>query len=65
MRSLHARFDRTDVKTASWLSLYSVVILRAGKGVVFWFGVLKFFPGLSPAKYSPGFPTHPCSKAST
>ena len=33
------------------MARYGVVILRVALGVVFfWFGVLKFFPGLSPAQ---------------
>jgi putative oxidoreductase len=34
----------------TWLALHSVTLLRLSLGVVFLgFGVLKFFPGLSPA----------------
>ena len=34
----------------AWLALHSVTLLRLSLGVVFLgFGVLKFFPGLSPA----------------
>lgn len=51
VQSLQARFDRVDIRITSWLSRYSVVMLRVGLGLVFfWFGVLKFFPGLSPAQ---------------
>lgn len=41
----------TDVKLTRWMARYGVVALRISLGIVFfWFGVLKFFPGLSPAQ---------------
>lgn len=44
-------FKMVDVKLTRWMARYSVTILRVGLGVVFlWFGVLKFFPNLSPAE---------------
>lgn len=44
-------FTAIDVKITRWMARYGVVILRVGLGVVFlWFGVLKFFPNLSPAE---------------
>ena len=40
-----------DIRITGWLSRYSVTALRIGLGMVFfWFGVLKFFPGMSPAQ---------------
>jgi uncharacterized membrane protein YphA (DoxX/SURF4 family) len=43
--------DRLDVRITHTLARYSVPILRVALGIVFlWFGVLKFFPGLSPAE---------------
>ena len=43
--------DRLDVRITSTLARIGVPILRVALGVVFlWFGVLKFFPGLSPAE---------------
>jgi uncharacterized membrane protein YphA (DoxX/SURF4 family) len=42
---------RTDVALTRWMARYGVVALRVSLGIVFfWFGVLKFFPGLSPAQ---------------
>lgn len=42
---------RIDVKVTRWMARYGVLALRISLGVVFfWFGVLKFFPGLSPAQ---------------
>jgi uncharacterized membrane protein YphA (DoxX/SURF4 family) len=40
-----------DEKITNWMARYGIVLLRVSLGVVFfWFGVLKFFPGLSPAQ---------------
>jgi uncharacterized membrane protein YphA (DoxX/SURF4 family) len=39
------------VALTRWMARYGVVALRVSLGIVFfWFGVLKFFPGLSPAQ---------------
>lgn len=44
-------FERVDVRLTRWMARYGIVILRVSLGVVFfWFGALKFFPGLSPAQ---------------
>jgi len=43
-------FDRLDRRITIALAAAAVPVLRIALGVVFlWFGVLKFFPGLSPA----------------
>lgn len=43
-------FDRIDARITSVLARIGVPAVRIGLGVVFlWFGVLKFFPDLSPA----------------
>ena len=43
--------DRLDVRITETLARIGVPILRVALGVVFlWFGVLKFFPGVSPAE---------------
>jgi len=43
--------DRLDVRITGTLARIGVPILRVALGVVFlWFGVLKFFPGVSPAE---------------
>jgi uncharacterized membrane protein YphA (DoxX/SURF4 family) len=45
------RYDQLDRAITSWLARVGIVVLRLGLGLVFlWFGVLKFFPGLSPAQ---------------
>ena len=43
-------YHRADQAITRWMARYGVLLLRISLGVVFfWFGVLKFFPGLSPA----------------
>ena len=43
--------DRVDARITRALASMSVPLLRIALGVVFfWFGVLKFFPNLSPAE---------------
>ncbi|MGH7604242.1 MAG: DoxX family protein [Gemmatimonadaceae bacterium] len=50
MKDLAARFDTLDTHITGWMARYGLLILRISLGVVFfWFGVLKFFPGMSPA----------------
>lgn len=44
-------FDRLDRSIVRWMASYGIPILRVGLGVIFvWFGLLKFFPGMSPAE---------------
>jgi uncharacterized membrane protein YphA (DoxX/SURF4 family) len=48
---LPEQFDRLDVRITNTLAHIGVPVLRVALGVVFfWFGVLKFFPNLSPAE---------------
>ena len=45
------QFDLIDQKIINFMSGYGITILRIGLGIIFlWFGMLKFFPGLSPAE---------------
>ena len=45
-----ALYHRVDAAITRWMARHGVLLLRVSLGVVFfWFGVLKFFPGLSPA----------------
>jgi uncharacterized membrane protein YphA (DoxX/SURF4 family) len=47
----YREFDRVDARVTQLMARYGIVLLRIGLGIVFfWFGVLKFFPGLSPAQ---------------
>lgn len=51
MNELPSRYDPIDLKLTNWMARNGVRLLRYSLGVVFlWFGVLKFFPGLSPAQ---------------
>ncbi|GIK43172.1 MAG: hypothetical protein BroJett011_70050 [Chloroflexota bacterium] len=51
MYKLYQEFDRIDGRITDWMARFGVTLLRISLGVVFfWFGVLKFFPGLSPAQ---------------
>jgi len=44
-------FDQADRKLTQWMARNGILLLRLSVGIVFlWFGVLKFFPGLSPAE---------------
>jgi uncharacterized membrane protein YphA (DoxX/SURF4 family) len=48
MRNL---YERVDARVASYLARYGLDLLRLSLGIVFfWFGALKFFPGMSPAQ---------------
>src|SRR3954467_12564648 len=50
MNDIAARFDAVDARITSWMARFGVPLLRVSLGIVFfWFGILKFFPGLSPA----------------
>ncbi len=51
MHSLTRRFERIDTEITGWMARNSIALLRIGLGIIFlWFGLLKFFPGLSPAQ---------------
>lgn len=44
-------FSKLDKKLTNWMANYGLLILRISLGIVFlWFGLLKFFKGLSPAE---------------
>jgi uncharacterized membrane protein YphA (DoxX/SURF4 family) len=49
MHHVFARFDRLDTRLNHWLVTRSILLLRLAMGSIFVvFGVLKFFPGVSP-----------------
>ncbi|MDX1435909.1 MAG: DoxX family membrane protein [Anaerolineales bacterium] len=49
--SFQTTFNRVDEKITNFLAEYGVIFLRISLGLVFfWFGFLKFFPGISPAQ---------------
>lgn len=44
-------FDRVDRTLTGFMADYGIMILRISLGIIFlWFGILKFFPDLSPAE---------------
>ena len=46
-----AAFDALDVRLTRWTARHGITLLRISIGVVYlWFGLLKFFPGMSPAQ---------------
>ena len=49
--TLPGRLEAVDVRITRWMARHGPALLRISLGVVFfWFGILKFFPGLSPAQ---------------
>ncbi len=51
MNQLAPMFSTLDRSLTRWMARYGVMLLRISLGLVFfWFGILKFFPGLSPAQ---------------
>jgi uncharacterized membrane protein YkgB len=48
---LPAPLDSIDRRIAAWMGAHGITLTRLSLGIVFlWFGVLKFFPGLSSAE---------------
>ena len=44
-------FDKLDQSIPEWMGKHGLLILRISLGIIFlWFGILKFFDGLSPAE---------------
>jgi len=44
-------YDHVDTTLTRWMAAHGIQLLRLSLGIVFfWFGFLKFFPGLSPAE---------------
>jgi uncharacterized membrane protein YphA (DoxX/SURF4 family) len=51
MKRLRELFDLVDIRITELMARYGITLLRVSLGIVFfWFGVLKFFPGLSSAQ---------------
>jgi uncharacterized membrane protein YkgB len=45
------RFQRIDIRITTWMASNGIRILRISMGIIFfWFGMLKYFEGLSPAE---------------
>ena len=48
---MQSNFEGVDKRITHWMARYGITLLRIGLGIVFfWFGVIKFVPGLSPAE---------------
>ncbi len=46
----NSSLNKADKKITRWTAKNGLILLRLSIGIVFvWFGILKFFPGLSPA----------------
>ena len=51
MENLRKSVATIDIRLTHWMAQNGVRLLRISLGIVFfWFGVLKFFPSLSPAE---------------
>jgi uncharacterized membrane protein YkgB len=51
MNSFLRTFGKVDTTLTRWMADHGITLLRVSLGIVFfWFGFLKFFPGLSPAE---------------
>jgi uncharacterized membrane protein YphA (DoxX/SURF4 family) len=51
MSSLSGVYSALDTTLTRWMARSAIPLLRVSLGIVFfWFGFLKFFPGLSPAE---------------
>lgn len=51
MRCPYTAYMQLDERVTRWMARHGVTLLRVGLGAVFlWFGVLKLFPGMSPAR---------------
>src|SRR4029078_11661435 len=51
MRQFHIGLVRSDRQFTTWVAEHGGTVRRISVGIVFfWFGVVKFFPTLSPAE---------------
>lgn len=51
MSRLMSLYSQIDIHLTRWMARHGIRLLRVSLGLVFlWFGILKFFPGLSPAE---------------
>lgn len=50
MEQLRIKYQQLDEQITAFMRKYGITFLRISLGIIFfWFGFLKFFPGLSPA----------------
>jgi uncharacterized membrane protein YphA (DoxX/SURF4 family) len=55
MQTMTRLFRKVDPVITHWMAKNGIWLIRTSLGIVFlWFGVLKFFPGLSPAEQLAG-----------
>src|SRR5437667_8738862 len=51
VQSVSEFYHRVDPLITRWMARQGITLIRISLGVVFfWFGFLKFFPGMSPAQ---------------
>ncbi len=51
MKTSPRKWRRIDLRVTNWMAEHGPLLLRWSMGGIFlWFGLLKFFPGLSPAE---------------
>ena len=51
MKAITNIVQQLEEKASLWMQNYGLTLLRISIGIVFfWFGILKFFPGVSPAQ---------------
>ncbi len=51
MNTFNEQFNSLDSHITNWMARNGITLLRVSLGIIFfWFGVLKFFPGVSPAQ---------------
>lgn len=44
-------YNSVDRRITDWMARYGITLMRVALGIIFfWFGILKFFPGLSVAE---------------
>lgn len=53
--TVYNRLKQAEVLVIEWMARNGLLLLRMSLGIIyFWFGILKFFPGLSPAELLAG-----------
>jgi len=51
MEGTGSKFQEFDKRITGWMASHGIILLRISLGIIFfWFGILKFFEGLSPAE---------------
>lgn len=51
VKQMQHRFEQMDQQITAWMARHGITLLRASVGIIYiWFGVIKFFPGFSPAE---------------